>query len=305
MNYPYASGTVKALESKVLDKNKLLVLNKYDKSEFVKVLLAMNYGKEGNTLEELILSESLKTRELIDSITPNKKDTDLFYLVNDALNLKLIFKMKIFNINNYDLHDQLGTLNYDILFNAINNNDYSSLSKSWKQLILEINNKIDNISNPKLVSALIDNSVYSYALNNANNSILKKYITLKIDTTNIISLFRARNLNWNYEEFEVMLLDNGKIKIDLFKELFSLNNDALYKRLEPYYEEKITHTLKQINNLSDIEWAFQKLIIEEMSKYKDDPFTIGPMIYYYLLKNAEALNIRLLYNKTLKIKNLI
>lgn len=41
MNYPYANGTIKALEEKVLDRNKLFVLNKYEKNEFVKVLLAM------------------------------------------------------------------------------------------------------------------------------------------------------------------------------------------------------------------------------------------------------------------------
>lgn len=40
----------------------------------------------------------------------------------------------------------------------------------------------------------------------------------------------------------------------------------------------------------------EKYILDEMSKYKDDPFTIGPIVNYYLLKKIEAQNIKLLYN---------
>ena len=35
-----------------------------------------------------------------------------------------------------------------------------------------------------------------------------------------------------------------------------------------------------------------------MKVYRDDAFDIGPMIYYYLLKQAEAKNIRLIYGTT-------
>lgn len=44
MNYPYANGTIKAIESKTLDRNKLFVLSKYEKKDFVKYLQALNYG---------------------------------------------------------------------------------------------------------------------------------------------------------------------------------------------------------------------------------------------------------------------
>ena len=77
-----------------MKRNKLLVLSKYDKSEFVKVLLAMNYGGTGNTVEELISAENKKVRELINSITPNIDDTNLFYIVNDAQNIKILYKIK-------------------------------------------------------------------------------------------------------------------------------------------------------------------------------------------------------------------
>lgn len=304
MNYPYANGTIKAIESKVLDKNKLLVLTKYDKSEFVKVLLAMNYGKEGNTLEELINSETIKTKELIESITPNKEETDLFYLVDDALNIKLIYKMKIFNTNNLNLKDKLGTMNYDGLYNAIHNDDYSLLTKLEKKLIKKINDNINNVSSPKLLSAKIDSAIYDFAFKKAKSQVLKNYLSLRVDVTNIISLKRAETLNWKYQELELMLIDNGKISKDIIKDIYLLDKEKQIKSLEPFYDEKISLNLKKLDHLSNIEIIFEKFILEEMAKYKDDPFTIGPIIYYYLLKKAETQNIRLLYKEN-EIKNLI
>lgn len=304
MNYPYANGTIKAIESKVLDKNKLLVLTKYDKSEFVKVLLAMNYGKEGNTLEELINSEAIKTKELIESITPNKEETDLFYLVNDALNIKLIYKMKIFDTNNFNLKDRLGTINYNGLYKAINNDDYSLLSKLEKKLIKNINDSINDIDSPKLLSSKIDRAIYDFAFKKAKSQVLKNYLSLRVDVTNIISLKRAEALSWKYQELELMLIDNGRVSKDIIKQIYLLDKAKQIKALEPFYDEKLSLNLKRLDHLSNIEIIFEKVILEEMAKYKDDPFTIGPMIYYYLLKKAEAQNIRLLYKNT-EIKNLI
>lgn len=305
MNYPYANGTIKATESKILDKNKLLVLTKYDKSEFVKVLLAMNYGKKGNSLEELINSEAIRTKVLIDSITPNKEETNLFYLVNDALNIKIIYKMKIFNLPNFDINDNLGTINFDSLYQAINNNDYCNLSNLEKQLIKRINECIKDVKSPKVLSAVIDNEIYDFAYKKAKTQILKKYLTLRIDVTNIISMVRAKRLKWNYQDLETMLIDNGKISKNKIKEIYLLEKAEQIKCLEPYYNEQLSKALKNIDSLSNIEVIFEKFILDEMAIYKDEPFTIGPMIYYYLLKKAESQNIRLLYNKETNIKNLI
>ena len=191
MNYPYANGTIKALETKVLDRNKLLVLAKYDKTEFVKVLLAMNYGSEGTTLEEVIASEKQRVRTLIDSITPSKEDTNLFYLVNDAQNLI----------------DDNGTIKKEDLIDAVINHQFNNLTKSEKELIKILDEKVEATNNPKILSAIIDNTIYNYALKKTKNYILRKYLTLKVDITNIISMMRSKNLNWDYPEYESMIID--------------------------------------------------------------------------------------------------
>ena len=95
MNYPYANGIISVIENKVLDRNKLYVLSTYEKKEFIKVLLAMNYGGSGENLEDLIASENNRVKDLLKEISPKKEDTNLFYLVNDAQNIKILYKIKI------------------------------------------------------------------------------------------------------------------------------------------------------------------------------------------------------------------
>lgn len=306
MDYPFANGTIKALETKIQDRNKLFVLNKYEKNEFVKVLLAMNYGGEGTTVEELINAENEKVKELINSITPCKKDTDLFYLVNDAQNIKVLYKVKKYQLAKEDLLNNSGTISIEVLKNAIINNDMSNTPKYIKELILEINEKIEKVTSPKIVSSIIDQSVYQYALNKTNNKILINYLICKIDFTNVISMFRAKNLGWGKNEYFEMFIDGGKIKKEEILSAFDLTKEEQIKLLEKYYDEKISKILSKTTSINECQLEFDRLLIMIMSQYKDEPFSIGPMIYYYLLKQAEAQNIRILYAlKKVELKDLI
>ena len=306
MDYPFANGTIKALENKIQDRNKLYVLSKYDKSEFVKVLLAMNYGGAGETVEELIYAENKKVKELIDSITPNKEDTDLFFIISDAQNIKILYKILKFNLNKYELlQDDFGISSNGLKL-AIIDNDYKLLNKAQTGLIKLLNEKLTNVDNPKILSSIIDNELYRYAIKKTKNQVLKKYLITKIDITNVISMIRAHNLNWKLEQYFEMFVDGGNIKKQVFEDIYNESKEKQIKKLNEYYNEQISKVLSNNEDFSQIEISFDRLILEIMSEFKDDPFTIGPMVYYYLLKEAEAQNIRILYStKKVDIKDLI
>lgn len=306
MDYPFANGVISALETKILDKNKLFVLNKYEKDEFVKVLLSMNYGGVGKTVEELILAENAKVRETINGITPSKKDTNLFYLLNDAQNIKVLYKIKTYNINKEDLLNNEGTISPQVLINAIINDNFELASKELKLLVQSINKEIKKIDSPKLLSATIDNEIYQYALRTTKDKILIKYIKAKIDFTNVISMYRVNNLGWKKEDFLTMFVDGGTISKDDFNKIFDLNKEEQIKYLLKFYDEKISKILVKSTSINTYQLEFDRLLIEIMGETKNDPFNIGPMINYYLLKQAEAQNIRILYSlNDVQLKDLI
>jgi len=296
MDYPYVNGMLKALEDKILDKNKLIVLNKYKKEEFVKILKAMNYQEEGDTVSELIDNSLKQVKNMLFSVAPKKGDVELFFLSFDAINIKTLYKIKKFDLKGEYPLNELGSINNDALSKAIIDDDLSDLSMLEKDLILELNKKITDSLNARLLSALIDNLIYQYALHKTKDAILKKYLKLKIDLTNILSLLRAKKLNMECDEFFKMFLENGNIAKDFFKELFTKDSNEWIKCLEPFYDGKISKALQSAQNSNDYEFAFDSLTKDVMSEYKDDPFNIGPVIYYYLLKINEAQNIRILYS---------
>lgn len=296
MNYPYANGIISVIENKVLDRNKLYVLSKYEKKEFIKVLLAMNYGGSGETLEDLIASENNRVKDLLKEISPKKEDTNLFYLVNDAQNIKILYKIKVYNLDKYDLLSENGTMDLEILSQAIIDNNFTNAPKRLKELVTKINSHLTDDINPKNLSSLIDNSIYSYAIKATNNHILKKYLTYRIDFNNVISMLRSKNLNWNKSEYFKMFLDNGSISKNVLENVYEASKEELIKCLEVFYDGKISKVLKKITSLDECQLEFERLMLELMKEYKNESLNIGPVIYYYLLKQAEAQNIRILYS---------
>lgn len=309
MNYPYASGNIKALESKVLDRNKLFVLKDLDEVEFIKVLQSMNYGANEGTLEGLIASELQVTKELVDSLSPSKKDTDLFFLSNDSQNFKILYKIKKFDLDKYDLLENIGSLDCNELKDGIINNNTDELNKNQKKLIEKLNGELENIGSSKVLSFIIDKNLYEYALKQTNNHTLTFYLQSRIDITNVISMIRAQRLNWSLCDYLESFIPGGKIEKGIIEEAYDKGNEYFAKLVEPFYQEGIKKVLIEVfnkNDFSRVEIEFERLELQLMSDYKNDTFDIGPMLYYYLLKKAEAQNIRSLYSKKFKeLKDLI
>lgn len=314
MNYPYAIGTIKVIESQILDKNKLSKIFKNEKGAFIKALIDYGYGHGliTDNLEKLINSELAKVKTYLDEITPDKKMTDLFFLANDCLNIKVLYKIKLFKVANLDYFASVNSIDLEALKKAILEDDLSYLSKDYAKLIKQINHKVKDVVSPRLLSAIIDDSIFDFILQKLKfsfNDTLKTYFTAMIDFANVLSLIRSKKLNWNIDQFEEMYIKNGKISLDKFKEAYPLSNEELSMFFNDYYLEQISMGLKtyfQQNDLNRLERYFDMLLLSTMKQYQYDSFGIGPIIYYYLKKLAEAKNIRLIYaSETLDLNELL
>jgi vacuolar-type H+-ATPase subunit C/Vma6 len=93
-----------------------------------------------------------------------------------------------------------------------------------------------------------------------------------------------------------MFVPGGQISHKVFSTAFSKDEKELIKLFEPFYNEKISKGLAKFgSDLNHLERYFDELIIEIMKSFSFDSFDIGPMIYYFLLKQAEAQNLRIIY----------
>ncbi len=303
MDYLYANGIIKAIDNNVLDKNRLSKLLHLDKQSLLKTLTDMGYGSNdhNDNLEDLINSELSKVKTLLESISPNKEFTDLFFLQYDALNIKILWKMKIFKLGSKKLLVDYGSIDKEVLSKAILEDDYGEIKPGLKSLLKSISDKVSELNNPRLVSAYIDNSVYSYAFKQLGmfpNKNLKPYFEVSIDIANVLTLVRSLKLNWDVNQYLEMFIDGGKVSKNTFIDVYGSSNDAIVKAVSDFYGNRLAIGLSSYftnKDLDKLEKYYSELLLIVMKDYEYDSFNIGPLIYYYLKKQAEANNIRLIY----------
>lgn len=311
MNYPYANGRIAVIENKILDRSKLLKLTKVEKKDFIPTLIDMGYSESGFTsLEEVIDKEILFIKTLLEEISPDKEFTDLFYLENDAINIKAMYKSKIYGINNPIKFMVYGIFSKAKLEDIIINNNLFGLDNDLKSMFNNINNDLEEVTNPRIVSAIIDNAIYGYllkVLKKNKNPILKQYFQAKIDLANVLINVRVKRLGWDLAITKDMYIDGGVIKTEELEIAFNLK--SMTNVFSNYYHNKLSKGLMKYaedGDVNQLEMYFDELMLDIMSEYKFDAFNIGPIVYYFLKKQAEAKNIRLIYaNQNLEISNLI
>lgn len=303
MNYPYAIGNIKAIESRIFDKGKFSKLIRVEKNDFFKTLKELGYAPSINSdnLEDYIQYELVALKQYFDEISPNKRFTDLFFMANDATNIKIMFKKRIFGMEQIDIYTHTGSIQPELLEKAIMSQDYSLLSKELQTLLLGIEKQIEGLSNARIISSKIDNAIYDFIFNQIGFSqakALRCYFQGAIDTTNVMSWLRCRLLEWDMNELETMFIDHGLIPKAVFLESFTMNKEVSPRAFMEYYDEKIMKALKtyfEKPDLNKIERLLDLLVLELIKEERNESFSIGPIIYYYLQKISEAKNIRMIY----------
>lgn len=307
MNYPYANGVIKSIEGNLLDRVKLSKLAKTDKSDFVPALIALGYGNGvvQDQLLDVINNELVSLKKLLQEISPEPQYTDLFYMTYDAMNLKVLYKEKFFGVTRPDTLSKMGAIDIDLLQEAYSTHDYSQLPKVYQSMLIKLEKNVTEIDNPRKLSAAIDNHVFTFvfkAIRGSQGGALKSYFQAFVDFANVITLLRSRVLLWEPEVVKDMLINGGKIPLSVFEAAYLELGDHFARSFLDYYEEKITRALKKYQespNLDKLERTFDSLTLEIVSKFRFDAFGIGPIIYYFLKKLAEAKTIRRIYTESL------
>ncbi len=299
MNYPYSNGIVKSLENKLINREKIMRLTKVSKDDFVKALLEMDYGSSNClTFEEVIYEEMSKIKKTIDSITPNKDYSDLFYLDQDCLNVKILYKHLLFGINYDNILSNLGSFSIEQIKKIILDKDYSELTKKEIKLFKDLDNLVKGLSSKDL-SIMVDKMFYEYAVDLVKgNTILLTYYKALIDITNLLTLIRCKLLNWNQDEFKKMIISNGTIISSKLEQLYLVDENTFLKEIKGFYQEKLTKIFKKYfvnRSVSNLESDLNQFVLEIVKENSNDAFNIGPLLYYYLAKKSEINNIRLVY----------
>lgn len=302
MDYPYANGVVKAIESKLLDKAKLAKLAKADKSGFLKSLSDVGYGRiaAGDDVETAVARELAEFHQMLDEITPDKQATDLFFLTEDAMNIKLLFKRKKYGAPVFDGAAADGTIAFPGIAKAILEDDATDLDPRYLPLLKAIDAKSDGLNAGRL-STIVDRELFAFAFKAAGlfmDDGLKSYLKAKVDFANLMAMFRMKKLGWPVERFDDVYIPGGKYALGLFREAYPSSPVDAARLFQDAYDDRVARIVRDQNekrNLAVTEALFADLLLEVVEEYRDDSFRIGPIIYYHLEKAREADAVRTLY----------
>lgn len=297
MNYPYANGAIHALDETIMDRSKLAKLIKMSPDDILKTLKDVGYGEVTSTsIEEIIADEQNKVKQLLASISPEKKLTDLFFLAYDALNFKTYYKQKIFSVPS-SAWSQLGNFDPNQFSDLIDPEKDMEQSKESQRLFRQLEAALLGMDNPRLVSATVDRVVFSFLFSQTKNVVLITYFQTLIDTINLKTLLRSQQLQWKEVKLQEMILDHGTISKEAWMMWYPLEKEALIKAVYSAHEvlSKGIKLYYEKHNINELESYLDEVVLHSVAPFRHDSFGIGPIVYYFLKKQMEAKNIRLIY----------
>ncbi len=236
----FANGRVAVLSSKLLtnDKfNKLIECGNL--SEATRTMSELGYGDA--TLESANDYELALHRELAHAVsTFVELSTDSFvtryYMARyDYHNAKTLAKSKYNRIDGISYCYEFGTVAPAKLAEMINADNYSDLPTHMAEALSVIDNMhFAKEDNPRIIDLVIDKAMFAdmcYCAQNAKYRAIGDIVECEVDTTNIITMFRARGLSMPQGQYIDMIVDGGSMDKQWFVDNYSVDNELIVDRL--------------------------------------------------------------------------
>lgn len=300
-SYAYATSRVRVQESHLIDRGRWNRLYESSLAEGMKMLTEIGYGgdaADSGDLETMIDTELVKTRQFIHEITPDPALTALLLLPVDAHNIKVILKGQLERIDTENLLQEGGGIVLDVLKDALEHGDYSSLPETFRTVL----KKLEDEEDPRSISAAVDSAVYDEVrrvLSKHKNALFSTYFQAKIDFTNILTVLRANVLKWENYTVRPLLLQGGELETGTLLEGVGMADEQLTRQFaHGRHSLQIRTVLEhyaQNRNLTEVEQRFQEMAFAIIHEARNDSFGIGPLANYYMARQAEAGALRVLF----------
>ncbi|HIH37160.1 MAG TPA: V-type ATP synthase subunit C [Methanocellales archaeon] len=302
--YAYSVGRVRALETKLLDRDKIeKMIDAEDAEAVLHILSETEYGdrvaevKSAEEFEETLYRYLKRKYAVIKSFYPDPELVDLFTLKYDFHNLKVLLKSK--------LSDQRATL-IDLgaiadVVPELMKGDISEISKklpeSYARAVERVLGEFNISKDPQIIDAGLDAEMFNLMFEFASKSeFLLKLLQMHIDLANIKILIRSKKLGKSKKFLEYALLERGGLPKDVLLKMYDGSLDTMTSELcKSEYEEIIAdgaEHYKKDGSLLWLEKLFDDFIAEHVKKAKYITFGLEPLVGYIIANENEVKLIR-------------
>lgn len=304
--YAYSVGRIRALETKLLDRDKIdRMIEAEDAEGVLQILSETEYGdmiaeiESAEEFEETLHIGLRRTYSVARSFYPDPALVDLFMFKYDFHNLKVLLKSKLGEIQMEEAKEllvDLGTIADKV--RELMKEDISEIVKKlpedYARAIERTLDEFDVSKDPQIIDACMDAEMFALMCEFASqNNFLLELVRMYVDLANIKMLIRAKKLGKSKGLLNFALLENGSLpKGDLLR-IYDKSSDGMIDELHrSKYGEIIAEGAEYYKNLLRFEKLFDDMIMQHVKKAKYVTFGLEPLVGYIIAKENEANLIR-------------
>ncbi|NLO85839.1 MAG: V-type ATPase subunit [Clostridiales bacterium] len=236
--------------------------------------------------------------ELVVAITPEPDVTNCFLLRYDIHNLKILMKSRFLG-QAPDFLSSCGTLNVEMLKNAITDQRYHQLPPIFKTAMDELEASLAKEFDPMLIDVVLDKAMYrqiAEQLKNTKHKNVKHYFIAKVDMQNYIMLLRVKSMGKDIDFFKNLFLPCGSIKLELYAQAF--DDEAKLSELLKSYGKKVhqaaTVAASNHKKLPLMEKTADDYLYKLFGNTKYQSASLDMIIAYLLQTQRESTDVRLI-----------
>ncbi|MGQ9603354.1 MAG: V-type ATPase subunit [bacterium] len=305
--YAYACGVIRALEMRLLGKQRLERLAEArDVDEAMRLLSDTDYAKHFENISDLgyyrcLENELRSVLTLVDKLSVDPRVSEILRIRFDFHNLKVVLREKIGQQDLSSLYLDYGCVPSEVTRSAVKAETLEILPDYLSSVARQGLKALASTSDPAEIDATIDKSMYATLLERVRiyrSPYLEYLVRTLIDLANIRIFLRARYHQIEPKKFAELLIEDGLISTSLFRESYLLSSQDVRQRFDqsPYravFEIGIDG-IETTGSFSHMEREIDNHLLSVLKLARYFTFGLEVVIAYALIKENEIRNLRLI-----------
>ncbi|MBN1756483.1 V-type ATPase subunit [bacterium] len=297
--YAYATGLVRGLERKLLNKSDFNRLLDATSDQLWNILEEFGYPpvREGDW-ENSLKEESDKIITLFAQLSKEEKYTEILLRRYDYLNLAMIFKRSLSQqISSEDTYFPRGTIDISQLKRVVELEDYESLPAFLREPYHNARSAFDNTGNPSVIDNILEYHYYQTLLSEIPpNQLVREFWRMKTDFFNLSLFLRLKLQKITMKPFWDFYHQGGYLDMGFYKKCAETDPEMLSPLfLNTQYGQALSEVINKVIHHRDFT-PFMKfsegLLVQKLKMVRFSPFGFEVLFAYLHLKEFEIRSLR-------------
>ena len=306
--YAYAAGRIRALETRLLDRQRLERMLDADSADAaLRTLQDTDYGAyladvaDAADYERVLESERQTVYALFRKLCLDEGSASIYFSRFDYHNIRVLSKAKVNQHGVEGLLSRHGELDPKELEEAFQEERFDHLPDHLGQTAAAAIEAYRTSGASRLLDITVDMAQHQYRLalaENLSNDFLTNLLKLRADVHNILTLFRVKWLGEEYRLLDSAMLDGGFLERDRLKDAFHEPWESVHSRfaVTPFIEIIDAGGSEVISegSFSKLEKGADDYMMGYLRLTKTVTFGLEPLYAYLLVKENEVKSIRMI-----------